>query len=126
MSCDWWRSDHASCDWSRGCHVTLLLARTIPGQQSVTEYKQVNRRESVEVADAFLSYNFLDNQVSFLRSKGKLYCTVLCCTVLYCSVLYCTGQVPEEQGQATRGQDIHPHQVTEATLVQTLVNSCVQ
>ena len=70
--------------------MTLLLARTIPGQQSVAEYKQVNRRESVEVADAFLSYNFLDNQVSFLRSKGKLYCTVLCCTVLYCTLLYCT------------------------------------
>ena len=66
--------------------MTLLLARTIPGQQSVAEYKQVNRRESVEVADAFLSYNFLDNQVSFLRNKGKLYYTVLYCTVLFCSV----------------------------------------
>ena len=70
--------------------MTLLLARTIPGQQSVAEYKQVNRRESVEVADAFLSYNFLDNQVSFLRSKGKLYCSVLYCTALFCTVLYCT------------------------------------
>ena len=121
MSCDWPRAGHLSCDWLRADHVTLLLARTIPGQQSVAEYKQVNRRESVEVADAFLSYNFLDNQVSFLRSKGKLYCTVL-----YCTVLYCTGQVPEEQGQAARGQDIHPHQVTEAALVKTLVNFCVQ
>ena len=69
--------------------MTLLLARTIPGQQSVAEYKQVNRRESVEVADAFLSYNFLDNQVSFLRAS----CTVLYCTVLFCTVLYCTVQV---------------------------------
>jgi len=46
--------------------------RTIPGGQDVLEYKAVNRRESVEVADAFLSYNFLDNQTKFLKSKGKL------------------------------------------------------
>ena len=45
--------------------------RTIPGNQDVSEYKKVNRRESVQVADSFLSYNFLDNQVTFLRSKGK-------------------------------------------------------
>ena len=45
--------------------------RTIPGDQDVSEYKKVNRRESVQVADSFLSYNFLDNQVTFLRSKGK-------------------------------------------------------
>ena len=45
--------------------------RTIPGNQDVSEYKKVNRRESVQVADSFLSHNFLDNQVTFLRSKGK-------------------------------------------------------
>ena len=45
--------------------------RTIPGNQDVSEYKKVNRRESVQVADSFLSYNFLDHQAAFLRSKGK-------------------------------------------------------
>ena len=45
--------------------------RTIPGHQDVDEYKIVNRRESVAVADSFLSYNFLDNQVKFLNTKGK-------------------------------------------------------
>ena len=45
--------------------------RAIPGNQDVSEYKMVNRRESVQVADSFLSYTFLDNQVNFLRSKGK-------------------------------------------------------
>ena len=46
--------------------------RTIPGGQSVEEYKQVNKVESVRVADAFLSYNFLNHQENFLRSKGKV------------------------------------------------------
>ena len=46
--------------------------RTIPGGQSVTEYKQVNKVESVRVADSFLSYNFLHNQENFLRIKGKV------------------------------------------------------
>ena len=45
--------------------------RAIPGNQNVEEYKEVNKRESVQVADAFLSYNFLDYQENFLRSKGK-------------------------------------------------------
>ena len=45
--------------------------RAIPGNQDVEEYKEVNKRESVKVADAFLSYNFLDYQEKFLRSKGK-------------------------------------------------------
>lgn len=45
--------------------------RTIPGNQDVSEYKNVNRKESVQVADSFLSYNFLDHQATFLRSKGK-------------------------------------------------------
>ena len=46
--------------------------RTIPGGQDVQEYKAVNKRESVEVANGFLSYDFLDNQEKFLKSKGKL------------------------------------------------------
>jgi len=45
--------------------------RAIPGNQNVEEYREVNKRESVQVADAFLSYNFLDYQENFLRSKGK-------------------------------------------------------
>ena len=35
------------------------------------EYKIVNKRESIQVADSFLSYNFLNAQENFLRSKGK-------------------------------------------------------
>ena len=46
--------------------------RTIPGGQDVQEYKAINKKESVEVANGFLSYNFLDNQANFLKSKGKL------------------------------------------------------
>ena len=46
-------------------------SRTIPGGQDVEEYKIVNRRESIQVADSFLSYNFLNAQENFLRSKGK-------------------------------------------------------
>ena len=45
--------------------------RTIPGGQDVEEYKIVNKRESIQVADSFLSYNFLNAQENFLRSKGK-------------------------------------------------------
>ena len=32
----------------------------IPGGGSIKEYKEVNARESLELADAFLSYNFLN------------------------------------------------------------------
>jgi len=45
--------------------------KTIPGGGSVQEYKEVNARESLELADAFLSYNFLNAQYEFLKSKGK-------------------------------------------------------
>ena len=34
--------------------------KEIPGGGSVEEYKAVNARESLELADAFLSYNFLN------------------------------------------------------------------
>ena len=34
--------------------------RTIPGGGSVAEYKEVNRLESIQLADAFLSYPFLN------------------------------------------------------------------
>jgi hypothetical protein len=34
--------------------------RTIPGGGSVEEYKRVNSQESIQLADAFLSYPFLD------------------------------------------------------------------
>ena len=46
--------------------------RTIPGNQNVEEYRIVNRKESLRVADGFLSYDFLNNQEQFLRSRGKL------------------------------------------------------
>lgn len=45
--------------------------KEIPGGGSVEEYKAVNAKESLELADAFLSYNFLDAQYKFLKSKGK-------------------------------------------------------
>ena len=60
------RAQHLAETW-----ISQGRRRTIPGDQDVSEYKKVNRRESVQVADSFLSYNFLDNQVTFLRSKGK-------------------------------------------------------
>ena len=34
--------------------------KEIPGGGTVEEYKAVNARESLELADAFLSYNFLN------------------------------------------------------------------
>jgi hypothetical protein len=34
--------------------------RTIPGGGSVEEYKQINSQESQDLADAFLSYSFLN------------------------------------------------------------------
>jgi len=34
--------------------------RSIPGGGSVEEYKRVNREESIQLADAFLSYPFLN------------------------------------------------------------------
>ena len=46
--------------------------RIIPGNQNIEEYRIVNREESRLVADGFLSYDFLNNQEQFLRSRGKL------------------------------------------------------
>jgi len=45
--------------------------KNIPGGGNVEEYKAVNARESRELADAFLSYPFLNAQHKFLKSKGK-------------------------------------------------------
>eukprot|EP00092_Neocalanus_flemingeri_P080239 GFUD01100074.1.p1 GENE.GFUD01100074.1~~GFUD01100074.1.p1 ORF type:complete len:305 (+),score=107.79 GFUD01100074.1:55-969(+) len=45
--------------------------KEIPAGGSVEEYKAVNAKESLELADAFLSYPFLDAQYNFLKSKGK-------------------------------------------------------
>lgn len=45
--------------------------KEIPGGGSVEEYKAVNAKESMDLADAFLSYKFLDAQHKFLKSKGK-------------------------------------------------------
>lgn len=39
--------------------------------EQVEEYKQVNLKESHDLADAFLAYPFLDAQYRFLKSKGK-------------------------------------------------------
>ena len=46
--------------------------RTIPGGGQVAEYKEINLKESHVLADAFISYKFLDAQYDFLKSKGKL------------------------------------------------------
>ena len=46
--------------------------RIIPGNQNIEEYRIVNREESRLVADGFLSFDFLNNQEQFLRSRGKL------------------------------------------------------
>ena len=45
--------------------------KEIPGGGDVAEYKEVNRVESLQLADAFLSYKFLEGQEQFLKSKGK-------------------------------------------------------
>jgi len=45
--------------------------KEIPAGGNVEEYKAVNAKESLELADAFLSYPFLDAQYNFLKSKGK-------------------------------------------------------
>ena len=45
---------------------------TIPGGGNFSEYREMNAHESVKVADAFLSYRFLDTQHKFLVSKGKV------------------------------------------------------
>jgi len=44
---------------------------TLISFQQVEEYKQVNLKESHDLADAFLAYPFLDAQYRFLKSKGK-------------------------------------------------------
>lgn len=46
-------------------------ARTYRAGSSHDELKAVNARESVDVANAFLSPRFLSGQFNFLRSKGK-------------------------------------------------------
>ena len=45
--------------------------RTLPGNGNIKEYKEINIKESAELADAFVSYKFLDNQYKFLKSKNK-------------------------------------------------------
>ena len=45
--------------------------RGIPTGANVEEYKAVNARESKELADAFLSYKFLDVSLSTRRSSRK-------------------------------------------------------
>ena len=60
------RSQEIAEDWVRKGR-----KRTIPGNQNIEEYRIVNRNESLLVADGFLSYDFLNNQEKFLRSRGK-------------------------------------------------------
>ena len=45
--------------------------RTFRGQMTRDELKATNKRESAQVADAFLDSPFLEAQYRFLRSKGK-------------------------------------------------------
>lgn len=52
--------------------VTEGRTRNIPGGQNIAEYKEINLRESNQLADAFVSYKFLDAQYNFLKSKGKV------------------------------------------------------
>jgi len=60
------RSQELAEEW-----VASGKTKEIPGGGDVEEYKAVNARESKELADAFLSYNFLDAQYKFLKSKKK-------------------------------------------------------
>ena len=52
--------------------VKIDKKRTIPGGGNFSEYREINDQESVKLADAFLSYRFLDTQHKFLVSKGKV------------------------------------------------------
>ena len=52
------------------CQFVLIII--IPGG-SVQEYKEVNAKESVELADAFLSYNFLNVTEKFLNNSASRY-----------------------------------------------------
>ena len=52
--------------WAKEGKVRGMVER---GQ--VEEYKGINAKESKELADAFLSYKFLNAQYEFLSSKGK-------------------------------------------------------
>ena len=52
--------------------VRIGRKRTIPGGGNFSEYREINDQESVKLADAFLSYRFLDTQYRFLVSKGKV------------------------------------------------------
>ena len=52
--------------------VRIGRKRIIPGGRDLSEYRKINAHESVQVADAFLSYRFLDTQYKFLVSKGKV------------------------------------------------------
>jgi len=45
--------------------------KQIPGGGDIQHYKAVNAKESEDLADAFLSYKFLDAQYNFLKSKRK-------------------------------------------------------
>ncbi len=45
--------------------------RNLIEQNRVQEYKDVNLRESKQLADAFLAAPFLEGQYKFLKSKGK-------------------------------------------------------
>jgi len=45
--------------------------RIIRGGGEVEEYKQINAKESNDLADAFVSEEFLSTQLEFLKKKGK-------------------------------------------------------
>lgn len=60
------RAQEMAEDWAKKGKV-----KEIPAGGRVEEYKAVNAKESLDLADAFLSYPFLDAQYKFLKSKGK-------------------------------------------------------
>eukprot|EP00092_Neocalanus_flemingeri_P108664 GFUD01139560.1.p1 GENE.GFUD01139560.1~~GFUD01139560.1.p1 ORF type:complete len:300 (+),score=84.96 GFUD01139560.1:150-1049(+) len=45
--------------------------RSIRGGGNVEEYKQINAKESNDLAEAFVSAEFLSTQLQFLKKKGK-------------------------------------------------------
>ena len=57
--------------------------KQIPAGGTVQEYKEVNARESLELADAFLSYNFLNVSISIRPNI----CTSFPRTVATCPIL---------------------------------------
>ena len=105
--------------------------KQIPAGGTVQEYKEVNARESLELADAFLSYNFLNVSISIRPNI---------CSMFDCNLIsdpsetdverkvegtkcYFAGpvRVPEEQRKIQSSKCVHVDKDTQTSVVKTFV-----